>query len=716
MTSLPLRYARRKLADFGLTPRSRLARLALLMLGIELTIYVVQRILFAAGRPGAGGALNPWIFILTLTNCILYLLLGVRWVRRVLLWRLRNRLIVTYVFIGVIPVLLIGLMAYLTGYLLAGQFAAFVARSDLDAEIKSLQAMNSTLAGSVTPRAGQTRLSADSAELATHLYDQLPEAGFRVWFRGQPLFARSPRNEVMAFPAWAKDNYAGVVLDGGQLYLRAVSVIPAASGQVVTASSLPLDEKSLDRIASDLGEITFYKNAARLTTGNKIIHVGVSQSPGEAPEAEKGKDESQPLRGGSTPPADGRLDAQVGWFTLVPVNDWASGTNYNLVLQVSTRLSVLYNRLFSTFTDLAEGIRAVIIALAVLFGIIELAALLIGLALTRTITRSVAALYHGTGYVNRGDLRHRITVRSQDQLAALETSFNSMTESLARLIEEQKEKQRLESELAIAQEVQATLFPQHDVQMASLELHGVCKPARTVSGDYYDFLPLSHGRLAVAVGDISGKGISAALLMATIHSAVRVYEFGGMPDQTVLAAASAAAVSASRGPGKIGPADLVSSNGIHSPSQVLWLLNRHLFHSTPAEKYATLFLGVYDGHGRKLTYTNAGHLPPLVVNSAGDVRKLDAGGTVIGLFEEVEYEECAVHLEPGDLFVAYSDGITEPENEYGEFGEGRLIELLRENRRLPLPRLSQTVIGEVQSWMGAIEQPDDITLVLARAA
>jgi sigma-B regulation protein RsbU (phosphoserine phosphatase) len=146
----------------------------------------------------------------------------------------------------------------------------------------------------------------------------------------------------------------------------------------------------------------------------------------------------------------------------------------------------------------------------------------------------------------------------------------------------------------------------------------------------------------------------------------------------------------------------------------MWLLNRHLFHSTPAEKYATLFLGIYDGKRRELTYSNAGHLPPLLLANNGTLRKLDTGGTVIGLFDEMEYEEKCVQLAPGDLFVAYSDGITEPENEFGEFGEARLINLLRENQHLPLPRLSEAVITAVQDWTGAGEQPDDITLVLGR--
>ena len=198
------------------------------------------------------------------------------------------------------------------------------------------------------------------------------------------------------------------------------------------------------------------------------------------------------------------------------------------------------------FTDLGEVGSAFLIGLgivAIAFGIIELIALFIGVRLTRTITGSVGQLYRATQHINRGDLAHRIAVKSNDQLASLETSFNAMTESLQRLIEEQKEKQRMENELAIAQEVQAQLFPRDPKTIESLELHGICKPARTVSGDYYDFVSLGPERLGIAVGDISGKGISAAFLMATIHSAVRVFELGAIPESKELVAASAAAIA-----------------------------------------------------------------------------------------------------------------------------------------------------------------------------
>src|SRR5262249_52108057 len=262
-------------------------------------------------------------------------------------------------------------------------------------------------------------------------------------------------------------------------------------------------------------------------------------------------------------------------------------------------------------------------------------------------------------------------------------------------------------------EVQSQLFPRATHNLTTLEVHGVCKPARTVSGDYYDFLQLGEEQLGIAMGDISGKGISAALLMATVHSAVRAYELGRMPGKAELVAAGAAAISAATGYSyrSLGMTSAVAE----SPGMVLSLLNQHLFHSTPAEKYATLFLSIYDGESRTLTYSNAGHLPPLLVASDGNMRRLDVGGTVIGLFENLTWEEQKVQMNPGEILVAFSDGITEPENEFGEFGEERLIELLHENRHLPLARISEVVIAAVQDWIGNQEQPDDLTLVLARA-
>jgi sigma-B regulation protein RsbU (phosphoserine phosphatase) len=144
-------------------------------------------------------------------------------------------------------------------------------------------------------------------------------------------------------------------------------------------------------------------------------------------------------------------------------------------------------------------------------------------------------------------------------------------------------------------------------------------------------------------------------------------------------------------------------------------LNYQLYRSTPPEQYATMFLASYDAAGRLLTYSNAGHLPPYVIAGDGSVTQLDTSGTVVGLFDAMSYEESRIPMHPGDIFVAFSDGVTEPENEFGEFGEERLVELIRIHREQPLSRISDVVTGAVADWIGGNEQPDDVTLVLARA-
>ena len=152
-----------------------------------------------------------------------------------------------------------------------------------------------------------------------------------------------------------------------------------------------------------------------------------------------------------------------------------------------------------------------------------------------------------------------------------------------------------------------------------------------------------------------------------------------------------------------------------SPGALLGLLNHQLYESTPPEKYATLFLAIYDGRSHQLTYSNGGHLPPILISESGAIRRLEAGGTVVGLFDNMSYDEGVAEMHPGEIFLAYSDGVTEPENDFGEFGEERLIDLVRDNRHLPLPQISQIVTMAVDDWIGDNEQPDDVTLVLARA-
>src|SRR5579864_7747130 len=730
----PYLNLRLRLSEAGLLPGSKVALIAWYLLGLDLLLFVLQKV-FGLLHLSYGDSLGGWVSFLSFLVIVLFLILAIRWIKAKALWRLRNRLIVTFVFIGVIPVVMLVVLAILSFYLFAGQFATFVVTTALDSELNSLDAANSAIAHEV---AAKLQAGANPETTALEGLRRSDRAWthrrLHAWHDGQIVLNSTPAGVASSpptLPSYLKGSFREVVRDHDKLFLRAAETVPVRGGSLTVISSEPFDQHLLQDLAANLGQVTLYTgitlrtvnspHAPAATQNDSTLGESSSASPSrpESGQVQVGDktgtyvlDTSKPVPAyvaGTVPSPARALDPQVSFGTSISVVNWESGDRLNPVLiSVQTRVSKLYQRLFNSLGDIAPAIEWFLLVVALVFALIEIVAIFIGTRLTRTVTGAVAQLYDGTMHVNRGDFAHRIPVKSNDQVATLATSFNSMTASLQKLIEEQKQKQRLESELAIAKEVQAQLFPQENLELASLEVHGFFRPARTVSGDYYDFLTLDSDRLVLALGDISGKGISAALLMATIHSAVRAYSLQDIPVLREPAAVGAALGS-----------DVMLASGFRSldvsPGALLSLLNHPLYESTPPEKYATLFLGIYNGTERKLTYSNGGHLPPLIMSEDGSIRRLECGGTVVGLFDQRSYEEDSVELRCGEIFLAYTDGVTEPENDFGEFGEQRLIDLLRENRDLPLPRITEIVTAAVDDWIGASEQPDDVTLVLARA-
>jgi sigma-B regulation protein RsbU (phosphoserine phosphatase) len=736
---------RARMQEAGMWPQGWIARGACYSLGLAVALFVLEMLLKLVA-PAASGSLEGWVKFLVFDAAVLFSILSFRWLRRRLLWRLRNRLIVTYVFIGVIPAVLLVVMALITIYLFAGQFASYVVTSEINSQLRSMQAVNAAVSNELAARIEKGE--APAAESLAGLRKRDRSWGRRrvcAWHGTRVLLiSGGSANPVpMDFPEFFnKDQgpYAKVIREGQPfkeivrdkdgLYLRVASVFDVGPEKLTVVTGEPLDKDLVADIAANLGEITVYSAGIALDESHAYRNPNAPNQKGFETRIfdEPDKSKSAAVDGAKTPqnskgeifhpsftvgtlaePAD-TMDREITFGTPLPVVDWKTGdlARAGAFISVRTRPSVLYAHLFAALGDIAPGVEYILLGILIFFAVIEMVALIIGTRMTSTVTGAVANLYDATKHVDRGDFSHRIPVKSADQLAQLSLSFNSMTESIEKLIQEQKEKQRLEGELAIAQEVQAQLFPRQVSELESLEVHGFCRPARTVSGDYYDFLTASSHKLILAVGDISGKGISAALLMATIHSAVRAYSVESLPQMR-----EPVAVGAVAGAGRIMAA---WPEGIEvSPGALLGLLNHQLYESTPPEKYATLFLGIYDGRSHQLTYSNGGHLPPILIREDGAVRRLEAGGTVIGLFDNMTYDEGSVEMHPGEIFLAYSDGVTEPENEFGEFGEERLIDLVSANRHLPLIQVSQAVTSAVDDWIGDNEQPDDITLVLARA-
>jgi phosphoserine phosphatase RsbU/P len=712
---------RDKVNRWGLWPTSRVAWGAWYSLGLALFLFLLQKLVVVL-KFSAGTSLGWWVSFLSFIAIVLFVVLAFRWLKARMLWRLRNRLIVTYVFIGVVPALLLIAMVFATLYLFAGQFANFIVTSEIHLHLQSVEAVNSAIAHDLAARMQRGQPAA--MELLDHLRESEVIWKHRdvcAWMgtRSLSICGEEKRGASFAFPDFVHGPFSEIVRDHNGLYLRTATVLPVRTEKLMVVSSEALDQDLLQEIANNLGEITLYtieqlqpsngKSSSQNSGRKPTSPASVTASQDEGKESGVTGEPHPILSAGVLPAAAGMFDQQITFGTPLPVVNWETGNREDPspLVKVQTRPSVLYGRLFAALGDFAKGVELILLGIAVVLAIIELLALVIGTSLTRSITGSVAQLYRATQHVDRGDFSHRIPVRSRDQLAELANSFNKMTASIERLVLEQKEKQRLENELVIAQEVQAQLFPREISQLESLEVHGYCRPARTVSGDYYDFLTLTPEKMILAAGDVSGKGISAALLMATIHSAVRAYSMEGIPllrEPIAVGTAAGSGVMLASGLEGLEP----------SPAALLALLNHQLYASTPQEKYATLFLGLYDGGSRRITYSNGGHLPPVIVSRDGSIRRLDQGGMVVGLFDNLSFDEASVQLEAGDIFLAYSDGVTEPENDFGEFGEGRLIDLVRENRDLPLLAITERVTNAVDDWIGDQEQPDDITLVLAR--
>ena len=716
---------RARMLAAGLWPQRWIARGAWYSLSLAIGLFVLEMLLMPFA-PAASSSLAGWVKFLVFDAALLFSILAFRGLKRRVLWRLRNRLIVTYVFIGVIPAALLVAITFITLYGLAGQFAVFVVTSEINSQLRSMEAVNAAVGNELASRLERgDNPTAESLVGLRKRDNAWKRRRMCAWYGDKYLpLGDESTSPPLTLPTFLKGGSREITRDYDGLHLRVATVLPAGSKTLTIVSGEPFDKELVGKIAADMGEITLSDNLTPPPeTSGSSQNSGAPTTVWVNPQANKGIVVRDTRNGtsrewrptptftvGTLPPAAGSLDRVVTFFAPLTVLDWKTGerAGTGALVQVRTRPSVLYAHLFAALGEFVRGVEYILLAVLIIFAVIELIALFIGTRMTRTVTGAVAQLYNATKSIDRGDFSHRIPVESSDQLAQLSLSFNSMTESIEKLIQEQKEKQRLEGELAIAQEVQAQLFPRQVSELESLEVHGFCRPARTVSGDYYDFLTASSHKLILAVGDISGKGISAALLMATIHSAVRAYSVESLPQMR-----EPVAVGAVAGAGRIMAA---WPEGIEvSPGALLGLLNHQLYESTPPEKYATLFLGIYDGRTHQLTYSNGGHLPPILIGEDGAVRRLEAGGTVVGLFDNMAYDEGSVQMHPGEIFVAYSDGVTEPENEFGEFSEERLIDLVSANRHLPLIQISQAVTSAVDDWIGDNEQPDDITLVLARA-
>jgi serine phosphatase RsbU (regulator of sigma subunit) len=314
-----------------------------------------------------------------------------------------------------------------------------------------------------------------------------------------------------------------------------------------------------------------------------------------------------------------------------------------------------------------------------LFVMIALWDVIIVTNMGRSITSVVGALRNAAVRLEAGDLAHRIEVKGRDDLWSVAEALNTATEGLARAREREKEQQRIESELLVARRIQSRLLPEAPPRMAGWEIAGYYDPAREVGGDYFDHLPAGEGRLLLVIADVSGKSVPAALIMSAFRAALHAQDMSGL-----------------------------------EPRELVERLNRFLHHSLDPGKFVTAFLGFLETSGR-LAYVNAGHNPPLVLHRDGSHKRLEKGGTILGILPMSRYEQAETRLASGDLVALYTDGVIEGMNEKGElWGEDRLIETLRAGTGHPCAEVAATIAAQVRAFEGEQGATDDITLLLAR--
>jgi phosphoserine phosphatase RsbU/P len=609
-------------------------------------------------------------------------------VKRRLLWRVRRKLILSYIFIGVVPAMLIVAFFLLAASTVSMNVSAYLFRDGYDDIVSYARLAAEAAASEVarTPRTAEetiARVQRNTSRRYTNLTmaflpsaaDAPPSVQAGPWEHAQP---------PDAIPDWVKlraDGFAGTIAknpgnsdqDAELIVRAAVPSTTAARRLGYVVVDVPIDGPILDGLYE--------------ATSVRAGSIRLSQE-GVAP---------LPVVGDGGPDGDASLSPFGRGVTMLDAVNWETGNTLRAVISNSYRVGELYKRLLSAQSvtlgtmSLGEAILLILIVVAVLFLIIQIVALVMGLALARSITSSIHELFVGTERVRQGDFTTRINISTKDQLGELADSFNQMTGSIENLLQTAAEKKRLEEELRIARQIQMSLLPRGPLNVPGLGVTALCVPAREVGGDYYDFFPLPDERLGVLIADVSGKGTSAALYMAELKGLV-----------------------------------LSLSQIYQSPRQLLMEVNRIISENLDSRSFITMTYAVLDLQKGRMTFARAGHTPLIYLPAPGGpdagAQVLVPNGMVLGLridkaaekFAEL-LEEHEIPLTTGDVIVLYTDGITEAMNHMSDlFGDARLGQIVEEHGHLESGELRERILREIEAFVGGADQHDDMTMILMK--
>ncbi len=356
-----------------------------------------------------------------------------------------------------------------------------------------------------------------------------------------------------------------------------------------------------------------------------------------------------------------------------------------ILLTIQVNISTILRELFSEKNPLSLTVMIALLSLTLMMFFLETFVLIFGVRITAGITSAVKALHRGTRRIAEGDLDTKIIIPSEDELGDLATSFNVMAGAVKKGREEAIERERFERELETARQIQERLLPHEMPQLPGFEIAGISLPSQQVGGDYFDFLDMGTGQLGIAIADVSGKGIPAALLMANLQASLH--------------------------------AQVIKKGTV---AEVASRMNSLLVKSTDTHMFATFFYGILDQVKSTFTSTNAGHNPPLLFREDGKIKRLEAGGLVLGFLPDQKYAQQTVKIKQGEVVVLFTDGITEAAGSSSEkisenlFGEERLIDVVRASSAKSAVEIQAAILQAISNHTANAPQYDDITLVVIK--
>jgi serine phosphatase RsbU (regulator of sigma subunit) len=614
---------------------------------------------------------------------------------------LRRRFLVNYLLVSQIPGLLGTLVTIVGAYFAVGIVRSGQARGELEQTLaRGETAATALLADGVVAHGGanaEARLESarvwlgpDSlrasfvlrewdaaaearAEADTTDSDSLPGPTGRVIART----AGTPE-ALVEFPALETSDgrWQGMIAADDRMYLsvRGVSSTPAP-GRALDVF-VPVDTAIVNRMAKRVGA----RVSVALRRGISVKQEGLSIGPDTT--------NGIAVRVKSTQAPSKRRE----WFlasSLIPVGDWRAGwlrgVSYAVIIELRTTLQ----QLLASLADVPGWLFSNIIMLMLIGGLLSLIGLTQGLAvrtgrsIVQAIEDEVAQLRAAASRFGAGDLAHRVPVMGRDELSTLGGAFNEMAANLERQRRELVEKERMEEELDVARQIQIRFLPQSAPSVPGLDVAGLSRPSREVGGDLFYYVALPENQLGVALGDVSGKSVPAALLMSNVMSALRAE---AQHERVVE----------------------------HSLERI----NRQIVESIEPGRFVTLFYGIVDPNTNWLRYTSAGHNPALRLTASGEIEWLRAGGVPLGVLDDSRYPGAESALEHGDTLIVYSDGVTEAEGPGRGtaelFGEDRLVDAVRALRGRSSVEIVNGILAAVQRFAADRPQADDITLVVVR--